>query len=460
MIPRLAIAGTNSGVGKTTFTVGLCGALRRLGLRVTLFKCGPDYLDPTWHLGASGKPSQTLDGWMMGRAGVLSTFHNATRDADIALIEGVMGLFDGADAISDSGSTAEVAKWLEAPVLLVIDASGMSRSIAALANGFASFDAELRVAGVLANRVGSRGHLDLLKQASTLIPVVGGLPRDRVMAFPERHLGLHAAHVTSTSANLLDAWAEHVGAWCDLERIVKMARSATALPVNPVVAKPRQPPCCRIGIARDEAFHFYYDENLRLLERFGAELIAFSPIHDSQLPAVEALYFGGGYPELHAAALAQNVTLRNQVKTFCESGQPVYAECGGLMYLCSAIRLCDGSSHPMAGLFAADAVMNDRLQALGYVEATTHRDSILGAAGQSFRGHQFRYSTLQWRAESNSAYTLTVRRGCHEGEEGFMRNNVLASYVHAHWASNPAIPEALVKAASSSRRALSLPAHR
>lgn len=443
VIPSLVIAGTNSGVGKTTVTVGLCGALRRLGLRVAVFKCGPDYLDPTWHFRAAGVRSQTLDGWMMGREAVLATFQSATRNADIALIEGVMGLFDGADSTSETGSTAEIAKWLGAPVLLVVDASGMSRSIAAMAAGFANFDPALRVGGVICNRIGSRRHLDILREASLEVPVFGGLPQTPENAFPERHLGLHAADAAPMS--LFDSWADQVAEWCDIDAIIALARSAANLTASSPTA-PDVAHCCRIGIAMDEAFHFYYDENLRLLRQAGAELVEFSPINDTSLPDVDGLYLGGGYPELHAGALAANETLRAQIHAFCEAGKPVYAECGGLMYLCSGIQLLDGTHYPMTNWFAADAVMSGRLQSLGYVEAATTAASFLGPAGQQFRGHQFRYSALAWASEPATLYTLKTRRNANTQNEGYQRGNVLGSYVHAHWASNPNIPAAFVEA--------------
>jgi len=451
VIPRIVVAGTNSGVGKTTVVAGLCGALRRLGLRVGVFKCGPDYLDPTYHTRAAGSRSQTLDGWMMGRDGVLSTFQRAAVNVDIAVIEGVMGLFDGVEPTSDAGSTAEIAKWLDAPVLLVIDASGMSRSVAAMAAGFAGFDSALQVAGVICNRVGSRGHLEILKEASLVVPVLGGLPRDETNAFPERHLGLKTATDGSLSDGMFHAWAEHVSSWCDVETILRLARAAPELPDPPAQMQRQTSIRCRIGIARDEAFHFYYDENLRLLEQAGAELIDFSPIRDSTLPQVDGILLGGGYPEIHAQALAANTSLRGEMVKFCESGRPVYAECGGLMYLCEHIEQLDGSRHAMVGWFGADAVMSDRLQALGYVTASTQRDSLIGPSGESFRGHQFRYSSLEWRTPADSAYSVTRRRGGQQSQEGYLRGNVLGSYVHAHWASNPELARHFVRACTGLR---------
>ncbi len=448
--PRIVVAGTSSGVGKTTVTAGLCGAFRRLGLRVSVFKCGPDYLDPTYHFRAAGVRSQTLDGWMMGREGVLSTFRNAARESDIAVIEGVMGLFDGVDATSDAGSTAEIAKWLEAPVLLVIDASGMSRSIAAMTAGFSAFDPELRVSAAVCNRVGSKTHLEMLRAASTAVPVLGGLPKTPGRAFPERHLGLRTASESALPDALFEAWAELAAEWCDIDAIVSVARSAQSVAAAPVAIPLLHRRRCRIGIAFDEAFHFYYDENLRLLESAGAELVRFSPIGAAHLPDVDGLYFGGGYPEVHARALAANEAMLGETLAFCNAGKPVYAECGGLMYLCGGIRQLDGSRFPMAGWFDADAVMHDRLQALGYVEAVTRHGTIFGPAGQLFRGHQFRYSTLEWNHRATGVYDLTRRRDGECSEEGYVKGRVLASYVHAHWASNSRMAEAFVEACVAS----------
>jgi cobyrinic acid a,c-diamide synthase len=417
-----------------------------------MFKCGPDYLDPTYHVRAAGSRSLNLDGWMMGRAGVLSTFQNACQEYDIALIEGVMGLFDGIDAKSDDGSTAQIAKWLAAPTILVVDASGMSRSVAALAQGFASFDSDLQVAGLICNRTGSKGHLELLAEASTTIPVLGGLPKDRVNVFPERHLGLRSASEDAIPQQQIDAWAAHVDDWCDIERLLEVARSGGPGEWGEVTGSIADGnSTCRIGVAMDEAFHFYYDENLRLLEQCGAQLVRFSPVHDQHLPAVDGLYLGGGYPEAHAEALADNRSMRSHIRAFCSSGKPVYAECGGLMYLCSAIKTHAGVQYPMVGWFSAVAEMSDRLQALGYVEVTTIQRSILGESGESFRGHQFRYSTLVWNQPVEAIYQLTKRRNGELFSEGYSAGAVVGSYVHSHWASNPRIALNLVEACAKAR---------
>ena len=452
-IPRLVIAGTSSGVGKTTITVGLCRALQARGLKVALFKCGPDYLDPTYHRRVAGGPSHNLDGWMMGRDAAVDTFVRAARGADIALIEGMMGLYDGASPTGEEGSTAELARWLAAPVLLVVDASGMARSLAALVRGFAVFDPALRLAGVACNLAGGRGHLDLLRTAlaaASLPPLLGGLTKATELAFPERHLGLRTAASDAVPEALFEAWGARVAAGFDLEGLWQVARSAPplAVPTSDLVSAPRsQRGRCRIGLALDDAFHFYYADNLRRLESLGAELVPFSPVGDTTLPPLDGLYLGGGYPEAHAEALTANQSMRAQIAALAARGRPIYAECGGLMYLSSAIRTLDGRRHPMVGLIPAEAVMSVRLEALGYVEVELQTPSPLGAAGTRFRGHQFRYSWLtEPTAAIELAYSVRRRRGQESFREGYRVDNVVASYVHAHWASNPSVAEAFVAA--------------
>jgi cobyrinic acid a,c-diamide synthase len=464
-IPRLVVAGTSSGVGKTTTTVALCGALRARGLDVALFKCGPDYLDPTYHRRAAGRPAQTLDSWMMGRDAMMSTFVSAARGADVALVEGMMGLFDGESPTGERGSTAEIAKWLGAPVLLVLDASGVARSVAAMVAGFAGFDPALSIAGVVCNRVGGPGHVGLLRQAQKSPPIWGGLRGDSRLSFPERHLGLRTADEKAVPDALLAGWAAEAEAGIDLDAVLSVARSA------PLIAAPSVPSAhgtlastegrrCRIGIAFDDAFHFYYDENLRLLERAGAELVRFSPLDDGDLPSVDGIYIGGGYPEVFGARLAENQRMRAAVSAFVDRGGVVYAECGGLMYLSAAIETLDGTRHPMVGVIPQTAVMSPRLEAIGYVDVETRLRTPLGPAGVSFRGHQFRYSRLEDRAEAGVsadvalAYSVRPRSGVPAVEEGFVRGNLLASYVHGHWASNPEIASNLVETCIGARGAV------
>jgi cobyrinic acid a,c-diamide synthase len=450
-IPRVLIAGTSSGVGKTTITVGLIGALRSRGFRVAVFKCGPDYLDPTYHRRAAGAACHNLDGWMMGKPAVHATFERASRDADIAIIEGVMGLFDGASPASEEGSSAEIAKWLGAPVLLVVDASGMARTVAAIARGFADFDRALPLRGVLCNRVGSRGHLDLLRQSDPSPAIVGGLPVASQHAFPSRHLGLRTADRHAVPDHLLEAWGPLVEEWFDVPAILAIARAAAPLPrVEEAPAAVVFEPGPRIGLADDEAFHFYYEDNLARLEASGAELVRFSPVRDDQIPEVDGLYFGGGYPETVASELSQNRAMLESIRAFAARGGPIYAECGGLMYLAREIRNVDGACHPMVGLIGGDVVVRDKLQALGYVEVKTQGPTLLGPRSLEFRGHQFRYSELvSLTPNCDRCYAVRRRRGGEIQAEGYTTGHVLASYVHAHWASNPEAAEGFVRACAA-----------
>jgi cobyrinic acid a,c-diamide synthase len=414
---------------------------------VQVFKCGPDYLDPTYHQKASRAVVHNLDSWLMGPEAVRATFSRNAAHADVSLIEGVMGLFDGASPTDLSGSSAQVAQLLGAPIVLLCDASGMARSLSAVVKGFCSFEPGIAPRAVIANRIGSAGHLSLLKAAQlTEAPVLGGLLKREAIGFSERHLGLVAAHEGDHEASF-EAWADEVESNCDVPALLALARSAPALALTEH-AQPSEPSDsaarCRIGIARDAAFSFYYDENLRLLEAAGAELVELSPVHDRVLPDVDGIYIGGGYPELHAEALAQNQLMREAIRAHAHAGKPIYGECGGLMYMADAITDLQGRTHPMLGLISGTAVMQAKLQALGYVEITTRVASPLGAAGTSYRGHQFRYSILQ--GATPGQLELTVKRSHASQLEGYGTQNILGSYVHAHWSSNPAVASAFVRA--------------
>jgi cobyrinic acid a,c-diamide synthase len=331
----------------------------------------------------------------------------------------------------------------------------MARSIAALARGFAEFDPELHLAAVACNRVGSQSHLELLRAAlGGRPPLLGGLQRRPELGFRERHLGLRTADSASLPEALLEHWADEVESGFDLAALLALARSAPLLPqAEPELcgsaALTRR---CRIGVALDAAFHFYYADNLRRLERLGAELCYFSPLEARELPDVDGLYFGGGYPELHAAQLAGNEGLRSAIRAFAGRGRPIYAECGGLMYLVDAIATLDGQRHPMVGCLPGEAVVRERRVALGYVEVETRSPSLLGPAGLRFRGHQFRYSELLGAPEG-TAYVLHRRRGGEPVLEGYHSGSVLGSYVHAHWASNPEAAAGFVESCARLRSA-------
>ncbi|PLX83742.1 MAG: cobyrinic acid a,c-diamide synthase [Desulfuromonas sp.] len=435
----IVVAAPASGQGKTTVTLALMAALRRRGLAVAPFKVGPDFIDPGHHGRVCGRPSRNLDGWMCGEERVRQTHVRGCAGADLAVIEGVMGLFDGASGDSDEGSTAEIARWLGAPVLLVVDARSQARSAAALVQGFSTFDPRLEFAGVVFNRVGSPRHEELLREAMAsspgLPPVLGCLPRDEGLALPERHLGL----VTAGDHPLDDAFLGRLADWIedhvDIEKF--LARPQSPCPeVRVAEGRVRgNPGEVRIAVARDEAFCFYYPENLELLEAAGAQLAFFSPLRDEFLPAdIGGLYLGGGYPELHAERIAANRGLLRQIRDAAEGGLPVYAECGGFMLLAEEI---DG--HPMAGVFPARARMLKRRRALGYREVTLTADAPLGPAGTAARGHEFHYSELEMPEAVERAYRMSRRGGEDLGPEGYHLRNVLGSYVHLHFGSNPQV---------------------
>jgi cobyrinic acid a,c-diamide synthase len=442
-IPRLVIAGTQSGVGKTTLTLGLVAALNRRGLRVQTFKVGPDYLDPTYLALASGRPCYNLDGWMTREDYVRDLFCRVSAEADIALIEGVMGLFDGADPAGLGGSTAEISRWLEAPVALVANAHGAGRSFAATVHGFATFIPEIQVAGVIANRTGSDRHAEGLSAslaAAALPPLLGAVKRGALPELPSRHLGLVTADAARLTQAILNQLADAVEASVSLDSIMAVARSAPPLALVPSQEPPSASPAkVRLGIARDEAFHFYYPDNLDALERAGCELVPFSPLRDSALPSgLHGIYLGGGYPEEHAAVLAANQGMLESIRRFAAGDRVIYAECGGLMLLCEGIETLDGARHPLAGLIPAWTRMCPRRHSLGYVEATLTRDTLWGRAGGQLRGHEFHYSELTSApADCERAYALRYRRSEHPAAEGFQRGSVLASYAHLHFASRP-----------------------
>ncbi len=449
--PRLVIAGTHSGVGKTTVTLAILAALRERGRGVQPFKAGPDFLDPSHHRAATGRPSRNLDGWMLGADCNRTIFARAAADADLSIIEGMMGLFDSSSPITDIGSTAELAKQLAAPVILVIDGSAMARSAAAMVAGYARFDSAVRVAGVLFNRVGTDGHYQLLKAAveqKTDVAVVGYLRPDPALTIPDRHLGLVMA-MEQGNDQLYQSLARAAQETLDLDRIEAIAHSSSMLPaaVSPSVIK-KQGSTVRIGVAQDQAFCFYYPDNLELLEAAGAELITFSPLRDGALPDVEMLYLGGGYPELHGEVLARNVGMRAAIKRFAKRGGVIYAECGGLMYLTESIRDFDGRSHDMVGVFPAEAVMRKPGLTLGYRTVECSRRCILGDVGATVRGHEFHYSTLVARELLQYACALRDAEGLSKGKDGLMSGNVLALYTHLHFSSQPAIATSLVEAAS------------
>lgn len=454
-VPRLVLAAPGTGQGKTTVAVALLAGFADRGLRVAPFKAGPDFIDPGHLAAAAGRPARNLDAWLLPPDALLALFRRASTGrhaADVAVIEGMMGLFDGRDARSDEGSTAAVARLLRAPVVLVLDVWTMARSAAAVVRGFHSFAADLPLAGVVLNRAAGPGHFALCRDAiagETGVPVLGWVPADAALAVPERHLGLALAGEGGIDATRL---LERTRDTLELDALLAVARAAPPLPDGDDSLPPRAAGRrARIAVARDAAFAFLYEDNLDLLEAAGAELAFFSPLGDARLPAdADALLLCGGYPELHAAALVANGAMRAAVRDFAASGRPVYAECGGLMYLAEALVDGDGTRHPMVGAVPGTSVMRERLT-IGYREATALRPTPLAEAGWRVRGHEFHHSTLE-AAPDAPAYRFDD--GAVEGVVAGPTDNVLASYLHVHFATDPRLAARLVARAATARHAL------
>jgi cobyrinic acid a,c-diamide synthase len=448
MVPVLVIAGVSSGVGKTTVMLGLLEALHRRALTVQAFKVGPDFIDPAYHALATGRPSYNLDGWMCGREQVVATVGERAAQADLALVEGVMGCFDGTDGLSEDGSTAQIAKWLGAPVVLVLDAGALSRSAAAIVLGFERFDPDLTLAAVIFNRTGGAVHRQWLAQSVTnacKARPLGALPGDPGVALPERHLGLVTAIEGGYSPELRQRLAGLIEAHVDIDTLVGLARSTVARRAAPRARSTTR--LATIAVARDPAFQFYYPDNLRALERAGAHLVFWSPIADRALPEADGLYIGGGYPELYGRELADNAPMREAVRGFARSGRPVYAECGGLMYLAESLTDLDGRVWPMAGVLPAAVVMERGRLVIGYREVTLTSAGPLGPAGTRARGHEFHCSRLgDIPAAVPRLYAVTDGRGGTPLAEGFVIGGALLSYVHLHFGSNPALAASLVAA--------------
>ncbi|MDD2553819.1 MAG: cobyrinate a,c-diamide synthase [Desulfotomaculaceae bacterium] len=428
---RVIIAGTHSGAGKTTVTAGLLAALWKKGLSVQPFKVGPDYIDTGYHAVAAGRMSYNLDLWMMPARNILQLFRHGMDGMDIGVIEGVMGLYDGVGSTPES-STAEIAKLLNAPVILVVDAGGMSTSVAAQVLGYKTFDRGLRLAGVIVNNVGSERHYKLVRDAVesyTGIPVLGFLPRDRSVELPSRHLGLLPAQELERHTEIIEKTARLVREWIDLDQVIALARSARPLPqVSPFAFESGKP--VQIAVARDESFSFYYRSTLELLASLGAELRYFSPRKDGRLPeSIDGLYLGGGFPEVFAGDLAANGSLLEDINRKLKSGLFCYAECGGFMYLTESITAKNGEKYPMAGFFDGHTFMTDRLQRFGYVDIEFTGENVLGKVGQKARGHEFHHSLVEG-ITCPATYLIKSAFSGDRWQCGYRRANTLAAYAH------------------------------
>ena len=433
MFPAILVAGTHSGCGKTTLASGIMAALTARGYTVQPFKVGPDFIDPTHHTAICHRPSRNLDPFMMGEEGVAQTFVDAIQGADIAVIEGVMGLYDGVDG-GPTGSSAHVARILGCPVILTVDCSGMSGSVHALTLGYRSYDRRVNLCGVIYNRVGSSRHRRLIEQ-ELRERALGWVPYEPSREVADRHLGLLQAEEHKG----MTEWGPVVEEHCDLDAILSLAQSSVGSVLRAAEAAPE--PSVVIGVASDAAFSFYYRDNLDRLRRKGAALQFFSPLAD-RLPEVDALYLGGGYPELYAARLSQ-APCTKELAPLAAQGLPVYAECGGLVYLCE--HLTGDGEFPMAGVLPGTARMNQRLQALGYVEAQSTGASPLLSPGLIYRGHEFHYSSVECAPDARFALRLARGMGLGGGRDGLCEHQVIGTYTHAYFTE--ALAEALVSAA-------------
>ena len=435
--PAFIISGTSSGSGKTTVALGLMAAFKNKGFTVQPFKCGPDFIDPGLHRLVTGEISRNLDVWMCGEDYVRSTYHNNAQHGDIGIIEGVMGMFDGG-----SSSSGALARVLQLPGILVLDVRSIAESAAAIVKGFESFFPDVAPKGVILNRIGSNRHLQLVSDAiktKCQTEILGYLPRTVEFSIPSRHLGLLTEDESPINAQGIELLAQTVTNHIDLERIIEICGDGNTYPTRPT---PPNKNSCRIGVARDKAFCFYYEDNFDLLRAAGAELIFFSPLNDTGLPDnLDAVYLGGGYPELYAKQLSQNHTMIDALRNWIENNSPVYAECGGFMYLTLGITDHDDHFHPMVGCFPIESHMQKKRAALGYREVQTVAPSIFGPSGTTMRGHEFHYSNIdEMSSDINRIYAVN-----NNTQEGYSYRKVLGGYMHLHFGYSPQVAENFVK---------------
>lgn len=436
---RLVIAGTGSGTGKTTFTLGLMAALKMRNLKVQGFKCGPDYIDPSYHTAVTGRPSRNLDSWMFSRELVRDIFNRASEDADIAIIEGVMGFYDGRNPDSNEGSTAEIGFITKSPVVLIIDCAGAARSAAAVVKGFQQFDPEVNIAAVIANRVGSERHYRLVKTAIEQecgIPVAGYLMKNAEIAIPGRRMGLIPAAERWELGSFFKKIGRLIAETVDLDKLLELAEAEDLPKSGFSVFDENREKTVTIAVAKDQAFNFYYEENLELLSSLGARLQFFSPIKGEPLPAhAGGLYIGGNLPEEFVPLLAEKEAVKKSIREAIEKGLPTVAECGGFMFLTREIETTDGSIWPMAGVIPGRTVMKTKLTALGYREVTGRKGNPFLPEGEKAKGHEFHYSTFSSEGPVSCAYEIKSRWG--KKEDGYLSGNLAAGYTHIHFASCP-----------------------
>ncbi len=438
---RLVVAGTGSGVGKTTLTIGLMAAFKKKGYTVQGFKCGPDYIDPTYHTAVTGRVSRNIDSWMLPHDTVEEIVKRNSEDADISIIEGVMGFYDGKSPLDNRGTTAEISVLTNSPVLLVVNCASMARSAAAIVKGFQMIWEEPNIVSVIANNVGSEGHYKLVKKAIEQecgIPVVGYVKRNESLSIPERHLGLVPSIERGELHSYFHELGDLISETVDLEALYTLAETEVLDVENPkLVAKD---PVVKIAVARDKAFNFYYEENLELLKANGAEIVEFSPLNGESVPSnVQGLYIGGGFPEEFANELSLQEQVKESFKDAIGSGMPTLAECGGFMFLADSIETTNGEIHKMVGVVPGRVKMQKKRAALGYREIRGSEGNYLLEGGLEAKGHEFHYSTFEGDEEFTPAYETKGMRGVKK--EGYMKGNLLAGYTHFHFGSCPQMVE-------------------
>lgn len=438
---RIVIAGTQSGVGKTTIAIGLMAALVNKGYKVQPFKVGPDYIDPGFHSLVTGIKSRNLDSYFLGEDGVKEVFLNSAEKADISIIEGVMGLFDGKGKKGIS-STAQIAKILNAPVILVIDAKKLAQSGAAIAYGYKNYDPELNVKGIILNNIASQGHYQMIKtpiEEKVGIKVIGYLPKNIQLELPERHLGLVPTQESKKLKYFFKEISKEISSYIDLEQVLNISKNSNQTVSLSEKKIYKQGIKCNvdIGVAYDQAFNFYYQDSLDILEKQGVNIKYFSPLKDNRLPEVDGLYIGGGFPESFLEDLAANKSMKIDIYNKIKVGLPTYAECGGLMYLTRQITNFDSQEFPMVGIIPACTMMEKKLQAMGYVEVKAIQDNLLLKKGQQARGHEFHYSRLVNLKADNFTYQVSGGKGVSGRLAGYQYKNLLASYIHLHFGNNP-----------------------
>lgn len=435
------LAATQSNSGKTTIAMGLMKAFCNMGLNVQPFKVGPDYIDPMYHTAATGRNSRNLDSFMLEEDTIRYLFEKNSNDADLSIVEGVMGLYDGQGGFSLKGSSAHIAQLLDLPVILVVNGNGMSLSVAALIKGFQDFSPETKIGGVILNQVKNDSgfiHLKEIIETNCKIPVYGYLPKNPQFALNDRHLGLYCSEEINDLDEKFERIAEALTEHCDLNRLREdMARVPHDASAPPLPSKIHG--SVTIGYARDSAFNFYYRDSLDLLEELGATLIPFSPMKDKSLPPMDGVILGGGYPELYLEELSANKSFLRDLKEKLEQGLPCFAECGGLIYLGKTMTIHD-KTHELTGFFPFDFTMTDRLQHFGYMEASIEAGTPLTTEGElSIRGHEFHYTKRIDTTDYPTSYRVTKKRRTKDvhWEEGYRKQNVLGGYPHFNFYSNP-----------------------